>query len=62
MGRWAGCQPGSPVCYGVSSRSPPVPRRDLAVVGRICFFALIVLIIFGIVLIFVHIPQGDLIY
>jgi FtsH-binding integral membrane protein len=37
-------------------------RRDLAVVGRICFFALIALIIFGIVLIFVHIPQGDLIY
>jgi modulator of FtsH protease len=37
-------------------------RRDLAIVGRICFFALIALIIFGIVLIFVHIPQGDLIY
>ena len=37
-------------------------RRDLAVVARLCFFALIALIIFGIVLIFVHIPQGDLIY
>ncbi|MGP7996532.1 MAG: Bax inhibitor-1 family protein [Streptosporangiaceae bacterium] len=37
-------------------------RRDLAVVGRISFFALIVLIVFGIVLIFVHIPHGDLIY
>ncbi|HTT51840.1 MAG TPA: Bax inhibitor-1 family protein [Streptosporangiaceae bacterium] len=37
-------------------------RRDLALVGRISFFALIVLIVFGIVLIFVHIPHGDLIY
>ena len=37
-------------------------RRDLSVVGRISFFALIVLIVFGIVLIFVHIPHGDLIY
>jgi FtsH-binding integral membrane protein len=37
-------------------------RRDLAVLGRICFFALIVLIVLGIVLIFVHIPHGDLIY
>jgi FtsH-binding integral membrane protein len=37
-------------------------RRDLAVIGRLCFFALIALIIFGIVLIFVHIPHGDLIY
>ena len=37
-------------------------RRDLAVVGRISFFALIALIVFGIVLIFVHIPHGDLIY
>ena len=37
-------------------------RRDLAVVARLCFFALIALIIFGIVLIFVHIPHGDLIY
>jgi uncharacterized protein len=37
-------------------------RRDLAVVGRISFLALIVLIVFGIVLIFVHIPHGDLIY
>jgi len=37
-------------------------RRDLAVVARICFVALIALIIFGIVLIFVRIPNGDLIY
>jgi len=37
-------------------------RRDLAPVARICFFALIALIIFGIVLIFVHISNGDLIY
>jgi modulator of FtsH protease len=37
-------------------------RRDLAPLARISFSALIALIIFGIVLIFVHIPHGDLIY
>jgi FtsH-binding integral membrane protein len=37
-------------------------RKDLAAIARICFFALIALIIFGIVLIFVRIPNGDLIY
>ncbi len=37
-------------------------RRDLSAIARICFFALIALIVFGIVLIFVRIPHGDLIY
>ena len=37
-------------------------RRDLSAIARICFFALIALIVFGIVLIFVRIPRGDLIY
>jgi modulator of FtsH protease len=37
-------------------------RRDLSALARISFFALIALIIFGIVLIFVHIPHGSLIY
>jgi uncharacterized protein len=37
-------------------------RRDLSVIGRLFFFALIALILFGIVLIFVHIPHGALIY
>jgi FtsH-binding integral membrane protein len=37
-------------------------RRDLAVVGRVCFWALLALIVFGIVLIFVHVPGGELIY
>jgi FtsH-binding integral membrane protein len=37
-------------------------RRDLSALARICFFALIALIIFGIVLIFVQIPHGSLIY
>ncbi|HEY7262293.1 MAG TPA: GNAT family N-acetyltransferase [Trebonia sp.] len=37
-------------------------RRDLAFVYRIAFFALIALLIFGIVLIFVRIPHGSLIY
>jgi modulator of FtsH protease len=37
-------------------------RRDLAALARICFFALLGLIIFGIVLIFVRIPHANLIY
>ena len=37
-------------------------RRDLSALRRICFFALLALIVFGIVLFFVHIPDGDLIY
>jgi uncharacterized protein len=37
-------------------------RRDLSWLWRISFFALIALIIFGIVLIFVRIPHGELIY
>lgn len=37
-------------------------RRDLSAIARICFFALIALIVFGIVLIFVRIPNGSLIY
>jgi uncharacterized protein len=37
-------------------------KRDLSAIYRIAFFALIALLIFGIVLIFVHIPHGSLIY
>jgi modulator of FtsH protease len=37
-------------------------RRDLTALARVAFFALLVLIVFGIVLIFVRIPQGTLIY
>jgi len=37
-------------------------RRDLSGIARVCFFALIALIVFGIVLIFVNIPGGSLIY
>jgi FtsH-binding integral membrane protein len=37
-------------------------RRDLAVLARICFWALVALIGFSIVLIFVNIPHGALIY
>ena len=37
-------------------------RRDLAPLARVCFWALLALIVFGIVLIFVHIPRGDLVY
>jgi uncharacterized protein len=37
-------------------------RRDLSALARICFFALLGLIIFGIVMIFVRIPHGDLIF
>jgi FtsH-binding integral membrane protein len=37
-------------------------RRDLSAIARVCFWALIALIVFGIVLIFVQIPNGQLIY
>jgi FtsH-binding integral membrane protein len=37
-------------------------RRDLSGIARACFWALIALIVFGIVLIFVQIPGGELIY
>jgi len=35
---------------------------DLSVIARACFWALLALIVFGIVLIFVRIPHGELIY
>jgi FtsH-binding integral membrane protein len=37
-------------------------RRDLARIARVAFFALLALIVFGIVLLFVQIPGGQLIY
>jgi FtsH-binding integral membrane protein len=37
-------------------------ERDLSAIVRVCFWALLALIVFGIVLIFVHIPHGELIY
>ena len=37
-------------------------RRDLAVVARVCFWALVALIVFGIAAIFVNIPGGELTY
>ena len=37
-------------------------RRDLSGLARLSFWALVALILFGIVLIFVRIPHGDLLY
>jgi uncharacterized protein len=37
-------------------------RRDLSGLARVCFWALLALIVFGIVTIFVNIPNGTLIY
>ena len=37
-------------------------RRDLSAIARICFWALLALIAVGTVLIFVHIPGGELIF
>lgn len=37
-------------------------RRDLSAIGRLSFFALLALIVFGIVAIFVNIPNASLIY
>ena len=37
-------------------------RRDLTAIARVSFWALLALIVFGLVLVFVHIPGGDLVY
>jgi uncharacterized protein len=37
-------------------------RRDLTAIARACFWALVALIVAGIVLIFVHVPGADLAY
>jgi FtsH-binding integral membrane protein len=37
-------------------------RRDLTAIARASFWALLALIVFGIVLIFVHIPHAELVY
>jgi uncharacterized protein len=37
-------------------------RRDLSGIARLCFWALVALIVFGIVMIFIRIPAGSLIY
>lgn len=37
-------------------------RRDLSAIGRFSFFALVGLIIFGVILVFAKLPGGDLIY
>jgi FtsH-binding integral membrane protein len=37
-------------------------RRDLSSLARVCFWALVALILFGIVAIFVHIPHASLVY
>jgi FtsH-binding integral membrane protein len=37
-------------------------RRDLSVVGRLAFWALVALILFGVITIFVQIPNASLIY
>lgn len=37
-------------------------RRDLAMIGRLAFFALLGLIVFGLVMLFVSIPGGRVIY
>ena len=37
-------------------------RRDLSGLARACFWAMLALILFGVITIFVHIPNGSLIY
>src|SRR4029077_5853305 len=45
--------------FGAAGYATP---RDLTAVARVGFWALLALIVFGIVLIFVNIPHGDLVY
>ncbi len=37
-------------------------RRDLTAIARVCFWALLALIVTGLILVFVHIPGADLAY
>ena len=37
-------------------------RRDLTAIARVCFWALLALIVTGLILVFVHIPGADLVY
>jgi len=37
-------------------------RRDLSALGRLSFWALVALVLFGVVLIFVQVPNGDVVY
>jgi modulator of FtsH protease len=37
-------------------------RRDLTAIARVCFWALLALIVAGLILVFVHIPGADLVY
>src|ERR1700757_811137 len=46
---------------GFGAAGYPTPR-DLGPLARVLFWALLALIVFGIVLIFVNIPHGDLVY
>jgi modulator of FtsH protease len=58
-----GRRAGRPRCSSPGSARRVTPtRRDLAPVARASFWALAALIVFGIVLIFVHIPGADLVY
>jgi|SRR5208283_4294268 len=47
-------------CSSPGSAAGYATRHDLTVIARACFWALVALIVFGIVLIFVQIPGGDL--
>ena len=58
-GRRAGRQRSSSRGFGAAGYAT---RRDLAPLARILFWALLALIVFGIVTIFVRIPNGQLIY
>ena len=37
-------------------------RRDLTAIARVCFWALLALIVAGLIVVFVHIPGADLVY
>src|ERR1700684_894838 len=53
---------GTAVFLGGVGAAGYATRRDLAALARVFFWALLALIVAGIVLIFVHIPGGDLAY
>jgi Inhibitor of apoptosis-promoting Bax1 len=56
-------RPGAPPCCSSPASGRPGTRSGVTFLGsRLCFWALVALIVFGIVMIFVRIPNGSLIY
>ena len=59
---WEAGRLDGPLHRGLRGHAGYATRRDLSALARVLFWALIALIVFGLVLVFVQIPGGSLIY